>query len=54
MPTELGVTTSQTSGCAGEEEDSGKSTLGELDPPLQEVINNIMKVNVKRLVFLII
>ena len=54
MLTELGVTTSQTNGCAGEEEDSGKSALGELDPPLQETIKNIMKVNVKRLVFLLI
>jgi len=44
MLTELGVTTSQTNGCAGEEEDSGKSGLGELDPPLQETIKNIMKV----------
>tara|TARA_X000000368_G_C22988668_1_gene693318 strand:- start:159 stop:323 length:165 start_codon:yes stop_codon:yes gene_type:complete len=54
MLTELGVTTSQTNGCTGEEEDSGKSELGELDPPLQETIKNIMKVNVKRLVFLLI
>ena len=55
MLTELGVTTSQTNGCLGEEEDSGKSGLGELDPPLQETIKNIMKVNnVKRLFFLLI
>tara|TARA_B100000242_G_scaffold235197_1_gene175077 strand:+ start:294 stop:458 length:165 start_codon:yes stop_codon:yes gene_type:complete len=54
MLTELGVTTSQTSGCAGEEEDSGKSGLGELEPPLQETIKNIMKVNGKRLFFFLI
>jgi hypothetical protein len=54
MPTELGVTTSQTNGCIGEEEDSDKSGLVELDPPLQETIRNIMKVNLKKLFFFLI
>tara|TARA_B100000242_G_scaffold235196_1_gene175074 strand:+ start:294 stop:458 length:165 start_codon:yes stop_codon:yes gene_type:complete len=54
MLTELGVTTSQTNGCVGEEEDSGKSGLGELDPPLQEKIKNMMKVNGEKLFFILI
>tara|TARA_B100000161_G_scaffold211172_1_gene156003 strand:+ start:296 stop:460 length:165 start_codon:yes stop_codon:yes gene_type:complete len=54
MLTELGVTTSQTNGCVGEEEDSGKSGLGELDPPLQETIKNMMKVNGEKLFFILI
>tara|TARA_B100000614_G_C14441495_1_gene450398 strand:- start:11 stop:187 length:177 start_codon:yes stop_codon:yes gene_type:complete len=54
IPKELGETTSQTNGCEGEEEDSGKSGLGELDSPLQETIKNIMRVNGKRLFFFLI